>query len=98
MAGLEFANRLVRSQRRRNTGEGEIMMNRFIVYVPADVRVLEQSHEFGSKGELAFELRVQQRFLSHPIAREKKRLRSLIPDRKGEHPAQIPGTISAVFI
>ena len=45
MTGLEFANRLVRSQRRRHTDEREIMMNCFIVYVAAHVRVLKQSHE-----------------------------------------------------
>ena len=47
---------------------------------------------------MSAELRVQQRFLSHAIARQEKRFRAFIPNRKSKHPPQVLWTISSPLV
>src|SRR4051812_46049287 len=98
MPGLQFLDRAERSERRGHTNEREVMMDSFVVDVPAYVRMLEQRHELGSENQLAIYFRVKQWFLDHPIARKEQRLVALVPDRQGEHAPQIPGTISSPLV
>src|SRR2546421_2687568 len=73
-------------------------MNRFVIDVTTDARMLQQGIELGTENQLAVELRVQERLLSHAIARQEERFGAFIPNRKRKHPAQVLWTIDAPLI
>ena len=98
MARLEFLDFLIRGQRRRHADKRKVVMNGFQVYVAADVRVCQQSCEFGAKDEVAVYFGIQQGLLAHAIARQKERFCALVPNRKREHPAQIFRTFGSILV
>ena len=73
-------------------------MNGFVIDVAAELRMLEQRHELGTKNEIAAGLRVQQRLLADAIAREEQRLVALVPNGESEHAAQVFGAIDAILV
>src|SRR4051812_13353368 len=73
-------------------------MNGFVIDVAAELRMLEQRHELGTKNEITAGLRVQQWLLADAIAREKQRLVALVPNGKSKHAAQVFGAIGAILV
>src|SRR5947199_8348297 len=98
MTGLQLSNRAISRERSRNADERQIIMNRFVIDVQTDARVSQQGIELGTEDQLSVELSVQQRLLSHAIARQEKRFGAFIPNRKRKHPAQVLWTIGAPLI
>src|SRR5712664_2276727 len=98
MAWLKLANRAISRQWRGHANEREIIVKRFKVDVAADGWMFEQGAEFRTKNQMAVHLRVKQRLLADAIARQKKRLGSLVPNCKREHAAQILWTVRSVLV
>ena len=98
MTGLQLSNRAISRERSRNADERQIIMNRFVIDVATDARVLQQGIELGTEDQLSVELGVQQRLLSHAIARQEKRFGAFIPNRKRKHPAQVLWTIGSPLV
>src|SRR5436190_21811176 len=98
MARRQLANRAIGRQRRGHTDERKVMMNRFVVNIAADVRMLEQRHEFRAEYQLSIDLRIKQRLLAYAIARQEERLVALVPNGQGKHAAQVFWTISSILV
>src|SRR5712692_5201509 len=98
MARFEFSDRAIRGQGRRDANECEIIVKRFEVDVAADGWMLEQRAELRTKNQLAVDLCVKQRLLADAIARQKKRLGSLVPNCEREHAAQMLRAVGSVFV
>src|SRR5260370_12718470 len=60
--------------------------------------MFEQGAELITKKQMAVHLRVKQRLLADAIARQKKRLGSLVPNCKREHSPQILWTVRSVLV
>src|SRR5229473_6438598 len=98
MAWLKLANRAISRQWRGHANEREIIVKRFKVDVAADGWVFEQGAEFRTKNQMAVDLCVKQRLLADAIARQKKRLGSLVPNCEREHAAQMLRAVGSVFV
>src|SRR5260370_26258085 len=73
-------------------------MNRFEIDVATDAGMLQQGTKLGTEDQLSVELRVQERLLSHAIARQEERFRAFVPNREREHAAQVLWTIGAPLV
>jgi len=67
---LEFSNRPVRSQRRGDAHEREIVIEGFRLNVATDIRMKQQRTELGTEDEATVYVCIQQRLLTNSVARE----------------------------
>ena len=85
MSRFKLPDDPVSSQWRGHAHKRKIMMQSFGFDVATDSRMGEQRAEFRAEYKLSVYLSEEQRLLAHAIARDKKFLRSFIPNGKGKH-------------
>src|SRR6266404_8831330 len=98
MTRFKFSDSPIRSQRRGHANEREVVMNSLVIDVATNLGVQQQRPEFRAENQLTVQLRIQQGLFTDPVARQKKRFRSLVPNREGKHAVQILRTVRAVLV
>ncbi len=94
----QLAQATERRPRRGDVAEREVVMNRLGVGLARHVRILQDRLRLGREPERARVLVVAERFLAQAVARGEQAPAARVPDREGEHAAQVPHARLAVLL
>src|SRR5919109_3183475 len=85
MSGWQLACRPKCAERRRNVAVGEVAVDRLVVDVARDLRVLHQRRELGGEAESPVALGKEERLLAHTVAGHDVPPAPGVPEGEAEH-------------